>query len=227
MNDVFALRALGRSARLVLAPAPPSHRGLRGSQVRRDDPDSQGLAVGRPGKRGSRLRGVHSPGRSQPAGSRGLRACAGPREPGGVPHPDRFQCPEARPAERQAGRQSADQGRPAASVWRRSGSFIPTRAASGARSRSASSLIASSTASSSTSRTPGYAAARPAFDALVAATRFSPPNTGADLLAKPPIAGSSASTSLPSICLRAGPRCWPPARSRCCSPTAAARRLVG
>ena len=29
-----------------------------------------------------------------------------------------------------------------------------------------------------------YAAARPAFDALVAATRFSPPNTGADLLAK-------------------------------------------
>src|SRR5271163_2951145 len=29
-----------------------------------------------------------------------------------------------------------------------------------------------------------YARARPAFDALVAATRFSPPNTGADLLAK-------------------------------------------
>ncbi len=29
-----------------------------------------------------------------------------------------------------------------------------------------------------------YAAARPAFDALVAATRFSPPNTGADLLTK-------------------------------------------
>jgi hypothetical protein len=29
-----------------------------------------------------------------------------------------------------------------------------------------------------------YAASRPAFDALVAATRFSPPNTGADLLAK-------------------------------------------
>jgi hypothetical protein len=31
-----------------------------------------------------------------------------------------------------------------------------------------------------------YAAARPAFDALVAATRFSSPNTGADLLAKAP-----------------------------------------
>jgi hypothetical protein len=30
-----------------------------------------------------------------------------------------------------------------------------------------------------------YAAARPAFDALIAATRFSAPNTGADLLAKP------------------------------------------
>src|SRR5262249_19198181 len=30
-----------------------------------------------------------------------------------------------------------------------------------------------------------YAKARPAFDALVAATRFSPPNTGADLLSKP------------------------------------------
>ena len=30
-----------------------------------------------------------------------------------------------------------------------------------------------------------YAAVRPAFDALVGATRFSPPNTGADLLAKP------------------------------------------
>ena len=29
-----------------------------------------------------------------------------------------------------------------------------------------------------------YAKARPAFDALVAATKFSPPNTGADLLAK-------------------------------------------
>jgi hypothetical protein len=31
-----------------------------------------------------------------------------------------------------------------------------------------------------------YAAVRPAFDALVAATKFSPPNTGADLLAKAP-----------------------------------------
>src|SRR5205823_3062608 len=30
-----------------------------------------------------------------------------------------------------------------------------------------------------------YASARPAFDAIVAATKFSAPNTGADLLAKP------------------------------------------
>ena len=30
-----------------------------------------------------------------------------------------------------------------------------------------------------------YAKARPAFDAIIVATRFSPPNTGADLMSKP------------------------------------------
>jgi hypothetical protein len=55
------------------------------------------------------------------------------------------------------------------------------------------------------SRTPSIQKARPAFDALIAATRFSTPNTGARSALQGVQPVDPRGTSSPSICPRAGP----------------------
>ena len=63
-----------------------------------------------------------------------------------------------------------------------------------------------------------YAKVRPAFDALVSAARFTPPNTGADLLAKASNRWIQREYKFALDLPESGPRCSPPARLRSCSP---------
>ena len=118
----------------------------------------------------------------------GVAACElglAPETPRGLSHADRLQRPAARPARAasspRTGSSRTVAGERLETVWEfhpSSGGFWHEVTVRVIAHRQLYSFILNV-------EDARYAAARPAFDALVAAARFSPPNTGADLLAKP------------------------------------------
>ena len=118
------------------------------------------------------------------ARGRGLRAGSGAREPRGISHADRFQrhASAAGPTASSPSNRVIKDGRGERleTVWEfhpSSGGFWHEVNVRIIAHRQLFSFILNV-------EDTRYATARPAFDALVAGTKFSPPNTGADLLSK-------------------------------------------
>ena len=186
LERVEHVHAASAAVATLTAPTrarPAADRAIRGAQVRPGDADSQGLADR--GARGGRsdLRGDHPPERLRPARRGRLRAGAGTRDLDDYrTRIDTNAKRNGRPSGKLATNRIIKDARGdrLETIWEfhpDQGGFWREVSVRVIANRQLYTFILNVEDSI-------YAKVRPAFDALVAATSFTAPNTGADLLAK-------------------------------------------